>query len=434
MADCHGRREHLLYSITNAPIIFASIHGVYDLREELEEPIVVPPNVIVIEAADMGEVTLTSIDPLLWELIQNRELFRSIIAGEHVEARFLPTLRALHLHMPGDLLYKRKLIYEPDNIFDNRWALYKFDAAVRGIPFPRNHGTAALANAELTSARFRPISDDFLRGIKTALYRDERAVGLPLRSGLVTSGRNDNYSQIQFITDCQRQYGTDPTIYIISACADMWLNARRPSAEERARDRRLSTNQRNIDLKNYECGIETLAFQGDPVGASVSLRPSRTVEQHSLRSRTGAAKGASATGWTENFAPSAYGNSNAVTGNTSAARALLEDMEATGEPILANLNGPIVALYTSDHNPIPYGTSAHWPRKNAEKYAKGKELLTVTRDARGKPIFVPFKVECEKGICCRVIDGIKKCFEGGTRRFVKKSKKTRKIRKTKKSL
>jgi hypothetical protein len=220
----------------------------------------------------------------------------------------------------------------------------------------------------------------------------------------------------------------------------MWLNARRPSAAERARDRILSTNQRNIDLKNYQCGIETLAFQGDPAGVSVSLRPSRTVEQHSLRSRIGAAKGASANGWAENFAPSAYGNSNAVTGNTSAARALLEDMEATGEPILGNLNGPRALLFTKDGKPIPNGISANWPRKNAEEYAKGKELLTVTRDATGKIIFVPFNTKCKKGICCIFIDGVQQCFKsmgiGGkrTRRFVKKSKKTRKTRKFKKSL
>ena len=451
----------MLYSITNAPIMFASIHGVYDLREELEEPIVVPPNAIVIEVADMGEVTLTTIDPLLWELIQNRELFRSIIAGERVEGRFLPTLRALHLYMPGDLLYKRKLIYEPENEFDNRWALYRFAEATTGIPFPRNHGTAGPANAELNSARFRPISDDFLRGIKTMLYRVDGKEGPSLRSGRAAHGRNENYSQVQFIRDCQGQYGTDPTIYIISACADMWLNAKSPSAAERARDYTLSRNQRDVDIRNYDCEIETLAFQGDPAGAQVQLwegigtpaaRPVAAREEtpyirpsRAKAAATGAPK--SASGWSASFAPAAGPNNSAVTGNTSAARAFLEDAEPVGQPKLGNLNGPIALLFTKDGTSIPNGISANWPRKNAEEYAKGKELLTVTRDATGKIIFVPFiprrtvqqsnatNSECEKGVCCKFVNGVKKCFKsmgfGGkrSRRSLKKSKKTRKTRK-----
>jgi hypothetical protein len=430
----------LLYSITNAPIMFASIHGVYDLREELEAPITVPANAIVIEVADIGEVTLTRIDPLLWDLIQNRELFRSIISGEHVEARFLPTLRALHVYMPGDLLYKRKLIYEPANEFDNAWALYRFDAAVRGIPFPRNHWTAALANAELKSPAFRPVSDDFLRGIKAMLYRIDGKDGASLRSGRAAEGRYEQYSQIQFMRDCQGRYGTDPTIYIISACAGTWLSTNPPSVVDRARDYRLSTNQRDVDIRNYTCGIETLAFQGDQAGVPVRLRPSITVAEPSLRSRTGAAKAARAPGWTEDFAPVVYSNPNGVTDNTAAARAFLGDMEPVGEAKLGNLSGPRVMLYTQAGEHIPNGRSANWPRKNAEEYAKGKELFTLSRNSKGKLIHVPFEVECEKGVCCKFINGVKKCFKsmgiGGkrSRRFVKKSKKTRKIHKTKKSL
>ena len=419
--------------------MFASIHGVYDLREELEEPIVVPGNAIVIEVADMGEVTLTTVDPLLWELIQNRELFRYIISGEVVEARFLRMLRALHVYMPGDTLYRRKLIYEPDNIFDNRWTLYRFGADTTGIPFPRNHGTIALSNAELISARFRAISDDFLRGIKSSLYTTERSEGATLRSGLAASGRNTNYSQVQFIRDCQGEYGTDPTIYIISACADMWVQGRRLTPAERARDLRLSENQRDIDLRNYECGITTLAFQGDAAGASVRLRPSIPVSEPSLRSRTSAYK--SATGWTEHFAPGAHANNNnAVTGNTRVARGLLEQAEYTGEPVLGKLNGERVALYTRNKTHIPHPTGrANWPRIQAIEYAKGKELFTLGRDDNDKPIHIPFKVECKNNICCQIINGVQKCFKslgiGGkrTRRFVKKSKSKRKVRETRKS-
>lgn len=411
--------------------MFASIHGVYDLREELKEPIIVPGNAIVIEVADMGEVTLTTIDPLFWELLQNRELFRSIISGEHVEARFSRMLRAIHVYMPGDTLYNRTLIYEPDNIFDNRWALYRFGADTTGIPFPRNHGTIALATAELNSARFRPISDDFLRGIKSSLYTTERSEGPTLRSGLAASGRNENYSQVQFIRDCQGQYGTDPTIYIISACADMWVQGKRLTAAERDRDITLSENQRRVDLRNYECGITTLAFQGDVEGASVRLRPSVSVAAPGLRSRTGASK--TARGWTEEFAPEAYANANnAVTGNTSVARAFLEQADVTGKPVLGRLNGERIALYTPDETHIPHPSGrANWPRSQAIEYAKGKELFTVGRDAKGKLIYVPFNVECKNGTCCQIINGIRSCFKslgiGGkrTRRVLKKTKRTR---------
>lgn len=412
--------------------MLASIHGVYDLTEALQEPYVVPANVIVIEVADMGEQTLTTIDPLLWELIQNRELFRSIISGDNVEKRFLPTLRALHLYMPGDLLYERKLIYEPKNIFDNGWALYRFGATTTGVPFPKNHGTKLLANQELNSPKFKKISDNFLQDIKDSLYRVERSEGSTLRSGLTMTSRNENYSQIQFIKDCQSKYGIEPTIYIISACADMWLSTTRPSAAEKAKDRIISINQRDVDLRNYECGITTLAFQGNSLGESVRLNPSVPVEQPSLRSRTGASKSTRVPGWTEDFARATYGNPIAVTQNTIGARKMLEAAEPIGNPVLGNLNGARVLLYTKDYKHIPNGISANWPRENAEKYAKGKELLTVGRDAQGKPIYLPFKTRCNNGLCCKIINGIMKCFKGGTRRFLKKSKKTRKVRKIKK--
>jgi hypothetical protein len=434
MADCFGRREHLLYSLEHSPIMFASIHGVYDLRVK-PESMVVPPNVIIFEVADLGEVTLTTIDPQLWELIQNRRFLTNLISGTVVEPRFLPLLRALHLYMPGDLLYKRKLIYEPENIYDNQWALYRFGPETTRVEFPKSHTSITDSTRELSSPGFKKISDEFLQGIKTNLFKTKRSNGARLRSGMLTDGRNLDYSQIKFISDCQRNYGGDPTIYIISACADIWMGGRGPTMAQTDIESTLSRNQQEVDIRNYECGITTLAFQGNPAGESVALSRSTRVEPPELRLRTGASKGSAK--WTEDFAPVLYRTNHPVTGNTSAARAFLRTVRPTGQPILPNLNGESVMLFTEDRQSILYGTKPEWPRKEAQEYAKGKQLLTLARNDKGVLIYIPFKTESEKGMCYRLMNGMMKCFKSGgkrTRRFVKKSKNKRKSRKIKNSL
>ena len=421
MEDCDGRREMLLTGIENYPIVYASVHGVYDLREDLVDPVVVPQNVIVFEVADIGEVTLTSIDPLLWNVIQNRELFRDLISGDLIDPIYSNMLRALHVYMPGDTLYKRTLLYEPDNFLDNKWAFYRFEAGITGIPFPKNHLTTEAATAELTLPVFQQVSDPFLQGVKSHLYKVERTKGPILRSGSIASGRNESYSQLNFIDDCIKKYGKAPTIYIISACASLFLDTKKVSREERIKDHILSENQRSVDLKNYLCGIQTLAYQGDG-GESVALPASVGVEAPRLRSK--------APRWLEEFVPpSAYsGSSNPVTGNTPEAQEVLLSTNVSRPPRLGNFKGDKVALFEKvDGNYIPVLTSdsrVNWSRVNAEKKAEGYpsgRLYTLGRDKTGIPKFTPFT---KKG--------------GGrrTRRFLKKSMKTRKytIRSIKKTL
>ena len=427
MEDCDGRREMLLDGIKNYPIVYASVHGVYDLREDLVDPIVVPHDVIVFEVADIGEVTLTSIDPLLWHVIQNRELFRGLISGDLTDPIYSNMLRALHVYMPGDKLYKRTLLYEPGNFLDNKWAFYRFKKNITGIPFPKNHRTTEAATAELTSPVFQQVSDPFLQGVKSHLYEVQRTNGPILRSGSKASGRNESYSQLNFIDDCKKEYGKTPTIYIISACASLFLDTKKVNPEELIKDHTLSENQRSVDLKNYLCGIQTLAYQGDR-GESVTLPPSVRVDGPALRSKRSKAP---ASQWLEEFVPtSAYsGSMNPVTGNTPEAQEVLLGTNVSREPRLGNFKGDTVALFEKDvdGNYIPVLTSdsrVNWSRVNADKKAKeypSGTLYTLGRDKNGIPKFIPFTKK-----------------QGGrrTRRFLKKSMKTRKntMRRIKKSL
>jgi hypothetical protein len=424
MSECSGRIELLRKCIQESPIVYASIHGVYDLSEELEEPVILPANVIVIEMADIGEITLTSIDRVLWDVMQNRELFKMLVLGELTEELISPMLKAMHVYMPGDTLYKRKLIYEPENQFDNRWALYKFDPRTTGIPFPKNHGTAAAALGELTTDTFKKVSDDFLRGIKASLYKVERPEGASLRSGeKIATGRNLKYSQVSFIRDCQREYGDAPTIYIISACASLWTEGKKSIQAELVKDHLLSENQRNVDLKNYECGTTTHSFQDGSAGASVMLPvPGATVQAPSLRS--GVAKAATS-GWTESFAPSGIYKDprTSFTGNTPEARRLLEAASVTREPRLGNLNGDMVLLFIKDpsgkYTPLLKDGSrrANFTRSEAEAL-KLRDLYTVTRGENGLPKYTNFTTRGGKR----------------SRRILKKSKKTLKYKKTRRSL
>jgi len=121
-----------------APIYFASTHGVYDLQSGAVEHIEVPPNTYIFEAASIGEATLTTIDQPLWDLIQNRREFAAYLSSDPSvkDEKKKQVFKNLVYYKPGDTIHKRKLILEPENEFNPQWSYYKFTDGSPVLPFP----------------------------------------------------------------------------------------------------------------------------------------------------------------------------------------------------------------------------------------------------------------------------------------------------------
>lgn len=409
------RKDVLKDAINGWPIIFASIHGVYDLRVELQRSIV-PGNAIFIEVADIGDVTYTTIDPLLWELIQNRELLRDLI---WTIARPLPAelqkyeqvLKVLHVYLPGDEIYSRNLIYEESNEYDSGWSIYRFMAGGGGggggppattIPFPAapSRKTMASYTTKIAQLQAEGITDPFLQKIK--YDRFSVGSGPTLKSGKVLPlrGRDTSYSQFRLMEDCNKNYGAVPTIYFISACAALWTNEE-DKATFQAQDERYTAvfdHQRKIDIRNYECGIKKLAFQGNSPGTiSLSLEQlGRPKLREGKSSRPNAGSGF--------FASSiAYGSSVGVTGPTSENAAILARGTATRAPPTTDFDGPTVLLFIKIEQDGTYiydtimppggGTNPEWRREHAMEFATrnpGAQLFTIQRGYDQLPKLVPF--------------------------------------------
>jgi len=442
------RKPLLEEAIKRWPTIFASIHGVYDLTAPLQKW-TVPKEAIFIEVADIGDVTYTTIDPLLWELMQNRELFHRLI---FTEVRPLPAdlqkyeqvLKVLHVYLPGDVIYSRNLLYEDSNEYDSGWAIYRFSPDAGGgggggggepaiIPFPAAppRKTGASYVAKMRELGAKGITDAFLQKIK--YDRFSVGSGPALKSGRVLPlrGRDVLYTQQRLMIDCKGQYGNTPTIYFISACAALWTNEEdKPSLPDQ--DGKYATvfqHQREIDIKNYECGIKKLAFQGNSPGTiSLSLEQ---LGRPTLRST----KGPNVSGRGYFASPKNYAPLASVTGPTAENAAILMRGTATRAPPTADFDGPTMLLfekkrkddgtYTYD-TVMPGGrtTNPEWPRQQAMEFASGNpgvELFTLQRGYDQLPKLVPFSPPCppDEAGGCAVVGG-------------KRTKKTRRFNRTRK--
>lgn len=482
----------LLDAIQNHEIIYASSHGVYDLRNDIGPLHPVPDNTIIIEIGDAGDMALTTIDPLLWDLVQNRELFMDLLSGtasEEDKAKYDKTFKAMYIYMPGDYLYKRKLLFEPENYTDNQWAFYRFQpgvgpgggggggGGVRKWPFPTNHASIELAK---TAALTNLPTDEFLYEIKRKLYRVKhtnpryglRELGSRVDSqGHVTAhGRNEEYSQIELIRECSTRYGPEPRIYIFSACASFWGNAKKNLPDEVVRSGLIGSHQRATALAMYECGIRTLSFRegneypGDSYTAE-QLRGGIALAEaggEGLRLRR---RGQTKTLKGSIFAPSALykEHNNAVTRLNEGPNATNQSLMASSRPTRAapggsNLEKDQVMLYILEKSGQYKSifnfkdgkkVKPEFTLNEALQYRIDHPRIQLFRNARdpdGRQILIPFKPTkppkqnspkksmCDwlTGTCSRVgrFFGL-----GGrrTRRFKGKSKRTRKVKRVRRS-
>jgi len=115
-------KHHLLNlvpAVKTAPIYVVSTHGAYDLRSA-PKPWVVPENTYIFETQSISDTTLTSIDNILWKLclskyrpaffhyfMGNRWFFDK--KGKAPSPIYTELFRNLILYKPGDIIYERDL-------------------------------------------------------------------------------------------------------------------------------------------------------------------------------------------------------------------------------------------------------------------------------------------------------------------------------------
>jgi len=112
--DLHRQLQN---AILTAPIFLCSTHGVYDL-DSTSPPCIVPENTFIFELQTVGDLTLTSIDTYVWNLLQgpHRDAFYHYLLGDkntswttHYEPKYTQALSNMILYKPGDTLYKRNI-------------------------------------------------------------------------------------------------------------------------------------------------------------------------------------------------------------------------------------------------------------------------------------------------------------------------------------
>ena len=119
MAKLPKQFTELVNAVKVAPIFLCSTHGNYNLAVPLEKRIV-PPNTWIFEAQNIGDLTLTTIDVPLWELLQGgrRHGFLYYLLGKYsvLKRAGLPVydvykevFKNLIIYKPGDEIYTREL-------------------------------------------------------------------------------------------------------------------------------------------------------------------------------------------------------------------------------------------------------------------------------------------------------------------------------------
>jgi hypothetical protein len=234
-------REQLLQlrkAIDTAPIFLCSTHGEYDRKID---PVAwtVPANTFIFEAQTIGDLTLTSIDIPLWDLLQGgrRWGFRKYLFKQYGKIKrkgipvfdiFKETLASLILYKPGDKIYERVLSIgggRDDKVSGARtvytgMGFYRFDADAPAYPY-RGYGRRAHGEAKAPYEILPELHAQMVGDINLQLTDHSFVESVTLINRAPTWRNGAPIQDVEFRTaSLASQQGPEaPRIFIFSSCA-----------------------------------------------------------------------------------------------------------------------------------------------------------------------------------------------------------------------
>jgi hypothetical protein len=284
-ARLNDLHRQLQKAILTAPIFLCSTHGVYDL-DSTSPPCIVPENTFIFELQTVGDLTLTSIDKYIWNLLQGpyRDTFYYYLLGDentfsniHYEPKYTQALSNMTLYKPGDTLYKRNLsigggrtmaLDESKRRNYGDMGFFRFDADKEAYPI-KQYGSK--------------MPYEILQRLHRELVGDERLETTDcdlVHSILFPSGShtylNGTRSEQMFETAWPANYPRGaPTIFVFSSCAAI-TNPTTPA--HRTRWEQIASAQQQCNLDSMSMGLMALGSGGGESGIvnpphSMNLRP-----------------------------------------------------------------------------------------------------------------------------------------------------------------
>jgi len=127
-------------------------------------------------------------------------------------------IRNLVYYKPGDIVYRRRLILEPNNKYEYNWGYFKFQDGEPEVPFPKAFVQDPAKPLVLPPEVPNPPYTDVMRSFREEHFPAATAeLPSPPR---VETGSND-----RFISETRRREGYGgPAIFIFSSCASYWVS------------------------------------------------------------------------------------------------------------------------------------------------------------------------------------------------------------------
>ena len=255
-----------LEQMKTAPIFYISSHGWYDMDKE-PESFIVPENTFVFESASITDITCTTIDVPLWNLIsgKNRYWFLKYLLGEASEVDpnkedNLKLFKSLHFYEPGDTIYVRTLDMEGGRGERNRYETFGF----YGFPIESNLTNMPSRGERRPNSQIKPLNPLRNSLIAPALHWNKPG---PPQEVVVTNAEI-------IIGDKRGFFNTigEPAIFIFSSCGSVRCESvRKPICDKRVA--LIEQHQYNQDLKATEKGILTPIVIGKDPSGNITIKP-----------------------------------------------------------------------------------------------------------------------------------------------------------------
>jgi hypothetical protein len=267
-------QKRLRRAVKLAPIILCSTHGIYDRSVE---PVIwkVPKKTFIFEAQTIGDLTTTTIDVPLWELLQGglRWGFMKYMTGDfsefpqigaEVQEHYKSVFSSLILYKPGDLICERVLSIGGgrDTKTSSARATYggmgffRFDAKGPQYPY-RGYGRRdasgepnpyeilpQLHDLMVTNGDREMTDHSFVEAVngidKTPRFRDGEPISTSFAGALPKTGPDDY------------------KIFIFSSCAAISEDS---SPEGKKRWEQIARIQEQRKLEQMEMGLELMGGQ-----------------------------------------------------------------------------------------------------------------------------------------------------------------------------